>query len=414
MFDMTIPFSRCTLTGLILALAAPTTLIQAQLNHTGVVRCGDEIRGDLDCPAIGYLGQAAEYGRDIKLNDDSDDHADFNFTKLDANGNDLPASAAAWSCVRDNVTGLIWEVKTNDSALRDKDWTYSWYDSNPPDGVPGTEDGGRCATSGRCDIEKYVQDVNAESLCGLNDWRVPMITELAGITHLGHPSKPVISSNDFPYTVGSIDLGYSVVETFNYWSASPYAAGSNTAWYQDFGYGFANYYDKSHGSHVRLVRGEQRSLSFVDNHDGTVIETQTGLMWAQCPCGLNGADCSNGIAETMTWQDALDYAENATLAGYSDWRLPNIKELQSLVDYNISNPAAINPAYFPNADHTDWSASYFAYSQAPGRAWYLDFNDGTTGNKFLTDTSHVRLVRGGYPLNVPLSVGTLFIDSLLK
>jgi hypothetical protein len=83
--------------------------------------------------------------------------------------------------VQDNVTGLIWEVKTNDSGLRDKDWTYSWYNST------GINDGGyagyadyadNCYSTTRCDTEKYVADVNAATLCGNNDWRLPNSEEL--------------------------------------------------------------------------------------------------------------------------------------------------------------------------------------------------------------------------------------------
>ncbi|MBV5309871.1 hypothetical protein, partial [Chromatium okenii] len=69
-------------------------------------------------------------------------------------------------CVKDNVTGLIWEVKTDNTTpdLRDKDWTYTWYNSGT-----GTASGGTCKTTGRCDTEKFVADVNTSGLCGFND-----------------------------------------------------------------------------------------------------------------------------------------------------------------------------------------------------------------------------------------------------
>ncbi len=87
------------------------------------------------CPVATYPGQDAEYGRDATHNDNSDGHAGFSFTKLDANGNTLPTTALSWSCVKDNVTGLIWEVKTDDSGLQDMGNIYSWY--NPDNNANG-------------------------------------------------------------------------------------------------------------------------------------------------------------------------------------------------------------------------------------------------------------------------------------
>ncbi len=91
---------------------------------------------------------------------------------------------------------------------------------------------------------------------------------------------------------------------------------------------------------VRAVRGNLYGENkFVDNGDGTISDLATGLMWAK-------ADNGKGIE----WIDALPYAEGATLAGYSDWRLPNVKELQSIVDYSRapsskSVQAAIDPMF---------------------------------------------------------------------
>lgn len=91
---------------------------------------------------------------------------------------------------------------------------------------------------------------------------------------------------------------------------------------------------------VRAVRGNiYGENKFVDNGDGTISDKATGLMWAK-------DDNGKGIE----WTDALIYAEGATLAGYSDWRLPNVKELQSIVDYsrapsNETLEAAIDPIF---------------------------------------------------------------------
>ncbi len=74
---------------------------------------------------------------------------------------------------------------------------------------------------------------------------------------------------------------------------------------------------------------------YTDNGDGTVTDTSTGLMWQQA-----------GSSNSMTWEQALAYCEGLNLGGYTDWRLPTIKELYSLVDYTRYDPA-INSVYFP-------------------------------------------------------------------
>lgn len=93
--------------------------------------------------------------------------------------------------------------------------------------------------------------------------------------------------------------------------------------------------------HVRAVRGKSYGINnFVDNGDGTISDTSTGLMWAKY-------DSQKG----MDWSDALAYAENSDLANYSDWRLPNVKELQGIVDYsyapNAQDPDLVGPAIAP-------------------------------------------------------------------
>jgi len=81
--------------------------------------------------------------------------------------------------------------------------------------------------------------------------------------------------------------------------------------------------------YLRAVRGDTYGINeFVDNGDNTITDVATGLMWSQDDSG-----------EGMNWEDALAYAENSSYAGYSDWRLPNVKELQSIVDYSGVFPA---------------------------------------------------------------------------
>ena len=90
---------------------------------------------------------------------------------------------------------------------------------------------------------------------------------------------------------------------------------------------------------------------FVDHGDATVTDLGTGLMWQQCSLGQDGEASCEGVATEMTWQQALQAAADLNsaggFAGHSDWRLPNVKELRSLVDEACFEPA-INPTRFPN------------------------------------------------------------------
>lgn len=133
---------------------------------------------------------------------------------------------------------------------------------------------------------------------------------------------------------------------------------------------------------------------FTDLGDGTVSDSATGLMWKQCAEGLSGAGCASGTVGTFTWQYALQQAAGSRFAGYTDWRLPNINELESLVERRCYAPA-LNAAHFPNTpSYYFWSSSPCAnYSET---AWFIDFKSGLVlapGLKRLA--VHVRLVRGG-------------------
>jgi hypothetical protein len=115
------------------------------LNDTGITRCGNDIRDGLACPVPDIPEQDAQFGRDKTHNVVSNGMAGFNYTKLDSQGRTLPASAKNWKCVRDNVTGRVWEKKPTGDEIRgnqglhDADDTYTWYstDSKNNGGNPG-------------------------------------------------------------------------------------------------------------------------------------------------------------------------------------------------------------------------------------------------------------------------------------
>ena len=131
--------------------------------------------------------------------------------------------------------------------------------------------------------------------------------------------------------------------------------------------------------------------------DGTVTDTVTGLMWLQCSLGQTYADgtCSDAVdAAEYTWRAALEAADTYNLGGYSDWRLPDIKELASVAALDRYQPS-INSSIFPNTpSRSYWSASPFAYYSDD--AWLFGFSRGSINYHSRGINYHiVRLVRSG-------------------
>jgi hypothetical protein len=158
------------------------------------------------------------------------------YSKLDSNGKQLPDSAPSWVMVLDNQTNLIWEVKQNKDGIQnygnpnDADNAYSWNESN----------------------QKFIHALNAAHFGRFSDWRLPSLKELKTLVD-SNRKNPTISADYFPNTQSSF-----------YWSSTPYAGYTNTAWGVYFGNGSDNYNDKfsggpykSYGYYVRAVRGGQ-------------------------------------------------------------------------------------------------------------------------------------------------------------
>ena len=234
--------------------------VSGPVNDTGITTCSDFVSNGLPCPKATYPGQDAEYGRDIAaqigtLTKIGAGRAGFDFTKLDVGGNSLSATATSWSCVRDNFTGLVWEVKTDDGGLRDKNNTFAWYnpDVNTNGGGNGEQNGGICTGGINCDTYSYVQAANNQNLCGFSDWRLPWQEELRSIVDYDYSLfanyMPTIDAGYFPGTLtGSLSDAY--------WSASPEAALTGYAWCVDFYDGRSITCDKFYHYQARLVRGQ--------------------------------------------------------------------------------------------------------------------------------------------------------------
>ena len=135
--------------------------------------------------------------------------------------------------------------------------------------------------------------------------------------------------------------------------------------------------------------------------NGTVTDTRTGLMWKQCLEGYGADNCTaDGGTSSFTWNAALTLAESHEFAGHSDWRLPNLKELRSLVE-ECRNTPAINNDVFPNTSSSVvWSGSPLA--GYPNFAWFVDFSNGNAFDYSRYSGFSVRLVRGGQSF-APLS-----------
>ncbi len=202
-------------------MAAPLYAQTSPLNDTGQTQCFEG--GVLAKCTVANTGDGAphprqdgRFGRDAQA---GAGEAGFDFTKLDASGDPLEADASAWSCVRDNVTGLIWEVKTPANATA----TFNFADASAV----------------------HAAAVNSAALCGYNNWRVPTRRELLSIVHHGR-SSPAIDPAFFPNTRSSF-----------YWSSDISAPLPAFAWFVFFGNGSAFANVQSSGFHVRLVRSGQ-------------------------------------------------------------------------------------------------------------------------------------------------------------
>ena len=138
---------------------------------------------------------------------------------------------------------------------------------------------------------------------------------------------------------------------------------------------------------IKITKPDNR---YTDNNDGTVTDKVTGLMWTQCSLGLSGEECNEGTAGTYTWQVALAMASNSAEHDYNDWRLPNIKEFESLIDEACFNPP-INETLFPNTQRVYWTSSPHASNDK--YAWDFNFHGGGDFSDDKNDSYYIRFVR---------------------
>ncbi len=228
-------------------------------------------------------------------------------------------------------------------------------------------------------------------LNGYDDWRMPSCKELYSISDFGS-GWPYLNTNYFTLASGQ------VTKDEQYWSNDYYVGvtvegGSNSAMGVNHVTGHIKAYSANAsgpvgGKYVRAVRGDHYGVNdFIDNGDGTITDNSTGLMWMQ-----------NDNDEGLDWANAIIYAENSNYAGFTDWRLPNVKELQSIVDYGYSPSATdaskVGPAIDPmfgctpiinEAGDDDYgyywtsTSAHFSSGEPYYYAWYVAFGRAVNG-----------------------------------
>jgi hypothetical protein len=317
----------------------------------------------IPCPAVGeaFYGQDAQYsGRMPSYTDNGD------------------------GTVTDNVTGLMWQQSSDTSG------------------------DGEIKANDKLSYAAPVAGAETLALGGYNDWRLPTIKELyslmdfRGIDPSGYDSEdtssliPFIHTGYFDFAYGDTEAGERVIDS-QYASSTLYAANTGNA-SSDllFGVNFADGRIKGYGLSfagrdktffVIYVRGNINygENNFIDNRNGTITDRATQLMWSK-----------DDSATGLNWEEALAWAEEMNAKkylGFDDWRLPEVKELQGIVDYtrapDATDSAAIDPIfnvttitneagqldypfYWSNTTHANWTdtpgshGAYVAFGRAMG------------------------------------------------
>jgi formylglycine-generating enzyme required for sulfatase activity len=218
-------------------------------------------------------------------------------------------------------------------------------------------------------------------LGGYSDWRLPTGSELFNI-------------NQFDKINPALNTTYFTKTTAEYWWTSEVRADDATrVWVTNAGGGIGAHpksETKSAGGskyfHARAVRNAfSASFSvqhFTDNNNGTITDNYTGLVWQKIQS-----------PNTLTWEEALAYSSTVTMDGKSDWRLPNIREIQSLNDVSLIKPS-FNKTWFPNVVSGNfWSSTTLIQDNT--KAWDINVDYGIVSQNLKTLKQNVLLVRGG-------------------
>jgi outer membrane protein assembly factor BamB len=276
------------------------------------------------------------------------------YTKLNASGAALPDNATTWAMVMDNVTGLIWENKTDDGTVHDKDNLYTFATAQ----------------------SDFIATLNGASFGNRSDWRMPTVKELATIVNNGR-SGPAISTSFFENTLAQGFLTSQQV---------PSTTNSRVVNFNDT---YIVSYDVTSPFGARAVCGGTAETAAADRFsaagDGTVYDLDTGLMWQQ-----------GSAPGTYTWEQALAYCESLNAAGYSDWRLPTWKEYVSIVDYSRMTQTIYTSAFPGLLGEYHWSSTTQTSSASGTRAAIVNYYSGAVFEEVKTDLHYALPVRTGF------------------
>lgn len=296
--------------------------------------------------------------------------------------------------ITDNLTGLMW-LKDAD-CLGFQSWRFSAFreiDSLNYD--PGT-----------CNCQDYT--------ASYNDWRMANVNELESLVHAGQ-------HNTASWLTGQ---GFVNVQALYYWSSTTFAHNLSYARAVNMWVGYVDRQDKTGAQSIWAVRGETVFPSrvwktgqttsdrpgddgdlqagakwpiprfYVNIGNAMVTDLLTGLLWVRYAGTSTIGQCTGG---RMTWQEALDYIaclNDMEYLGCSDWRLPNRKELYSLIDHSRYFPALPPDHQFQNMQNDKyWTSSTYAYQTS--QAWMVSIEYGDLGPWDKTSTAFVWPVRGG-------------------
>lgn len=281
-------------------------------------------------------------------------------------------------------------VNNGDGTVTDQNTGLMWQQS------PDMNGDGRIDVNDKLTFEAALAGAESFSLAGYNDWRLPTIKELYSLMNFqGNTGTiPYLDTDYFDFAYGDTSAGERDIDA-QFATSTLYVSEVMNGQQAMFGVNFADGRIKGYGLgqnpqhpagktfYVLYVRGQSGYglNDFVDNSDGTITDQATGLTWMQADSGAG-----------LDWATALNYCENLELAGQSDWRLPNAKELHSIVDYSRSpdttNSAAIDPLFqatsLPNGVNNSGQANYAHYWSSTthldgrplgSRAVYLAFGE---------------------------------------
>ncbi len=275
----------------------------------------------------------------------------------------------------DSVTGLVWTACTEGQELADA--------GCDEEATPLTFEEGTAS----CEVLNSLND--GTGYAGVSDWRLPTISELRTLVDYGE-AEPAIDISHFPDTVATW-----------YWTSDQHRNPGN-AFCVNFESGNVLWWTKADQALVRCVSTSAEGGSEVE------------LVWT--PCSMNTvaedpeldttADCSDENGKG-SWKDALAACENLEFAGRTDWRLPSVAELHTLIDVDQTGGVFIDQTAFPDTPGTEayyWSSTTYdglpfsPCTDSNSCAWYVNFNDGyVEGVKIRSQKdqeNHVRCVAG--------------------